>query len=96
MSLEFYREGMVTQDKVQPCDNHFALRSWGVKMGAVCDHTLRLNRWIQSDADVPESQGIQAWDRYAYCTLILIMVKFHLPCLLEGVKAEYMRMWVVE
>jgi RHS repeat-associated protein len=25
-----------------------------------------LNRWTQPDTDVPESQGVQAWDRYAY------------------------------
>jgi RHS repeat-associated protein len=25
-----------------------------------------LNRWIQPDSDVPESQGVQAYDRYAY------------------------------
>jgi RHS repeat-associated protein len=25
-----------------------------------------LNRWTQPDTDVPESQGVQGWDRYAY------------------------------
>jgi RHS repeat-associated protein len=25
-----------------------------------------LNRWTQPDTDVPESQGVQAWDRFAY------------------------------
>jgi RHS repeat-associated protein len=25
-----------------------------------------LNRWTQPDTDIPESQGVQGWDRYAY------------------------------
>ncbi len=29
-------------------------------------YDANLSRWTQPDSDVPESQGVQAWDRYAY------------------------------
>jgi RHS repeat-associated protein len=40
---------------------NFGLMYYGVRF-----YDPSLNRWTQPDTDVPESQGVQAWDRYAY------------------------------